>query len=277
MIKHAYFVVKFTFLFSSSAIIALLEHNNQCCDNVTYHYHHHHVPKSVLTTKLFKNSQSFRIFLKIPNIKHPSKFPIFPVEIYRSQNSREFCIPSCDPLITIVSLLMTFVSGEYCPLYRGGGTLNFGLCVMCHQKDLIFFARFHQKTPIFTHFHPMTPIFNKLLVTERPWHIFVTQLETPSFSHLGLIVKQVTIFGKKWIFRTFRQIWRNVEKLFWPFWPWEPLFFDAFHWKKPLFLCALSLKDPLFYAICHRKTPTSEVLVGTRMSLSYVSAPGAYI
>ena len=82
------FVVNFTFLFSSLAIIDLLEHNNQCCDNVTHHYH---LPKSVLTTKLFQNSQSFRIFPKIPNI--PTKFPIFPVEIYCSQNSREFCIP----------------------------------------------------------------------------------------------------------------------------------------------------------------------------------------
>ena len=34
---------------------------------------------------------SFRIFPKIPNI--PTKFPIFLVEIYRSQNSRKFCIP----------------------------------------------------------------------------------------------------------------------------------------------------------------------------------------
>ena len=39
----------------------------------------------------------------------------------------------------------------------------------------------------------MTPILNKLLVTERPWHIFVTQ--RPLISHL--IVKQVTIFGNK--------------------------------------------------------------------------------
>ena len=51
---------------------------------------------------------------------------------------------------------------------------------------------------------------------------------------------------------------------FWPFWPWKSLFFDPFHWK-----------TPFFDAICHRKTPTSEVLGGTRTSLSYVSAlPG---
>ena len=72
-------------------VIALLEHNNRCCENVTHHYH---LPKSVLTTKLFQNSQSFWIFPKIPNI--PTKFPKFPVEIYHSQNSREFCIPTND-------------------------------------------------------------------------------------------------------------------------------------------------------------------------------------
>ena len=83
------FCCYFTFLFSSLAIIALLEDKNQCCDNITHHYH---LPKSVLTTKLCKNSQSFRIFPKIPNT--PTKFPIFPVEIYHSQNSQEFCIPT---------------------------------------------------------------------------------------------------------------------------------------------------------------------------------------
>ena len=44
--------------------------------------------------------------------------------------------------------------------------------------------------------------------------------------------------------------------------------------ERPLFLCALSLKEtPFFDAICHRKTPASEVLGGTRTSPLYVSAP----
>ena len=38
----------------------------------------------------FENFQSFRKFPKIPNIP-----PKFPVEIYRDQNSREFCNPTC--------------------------------------------------------------------------------------------------------------------------------------------------------------------------------------
>ena len=43
--------------------------------------------------------------------------------------------------------------------------------------------------------------------------------------------------------------------------------------ENPLFLYALYWKTPFFDAMCHRKTPTSEVLGGTRTSLSYVSAP----
>ena len=41
-------------------------------------------------------------------------------------------------------------------------------------------------------------------------------------------------------FDIFDEMLRN----FWPFWPWKPLFFDAFLWKTPYF-CAL----------CHWKTP----------------------
>ena len=77
------------------------------------------------------------------------------------------------------------------------------------------------------------PIFNKLLVTERPWHIFVTQ--NPSFAQL--IVKQVTIFDKIRFFKNFDKVDEMVWNS-WPFWPWKPLFFDAFHWKT-LYFCAL--------------------------------------
>ena len=94
-------------------------------------------------------------------------------------------------------------------------------------------------------------------------------LKDPSFLHL--IVKQVTIFGQKFDFsKISTNLTRNVEKFF-IFW--KHLFFDSIHWKTPYFLCALSLKDSFFDAICHRKTPTSEVLGGTCTSLSYVRAP----
>ena len=65
-------------------------------------------------------------------------------------------------------------------------------------------------------------------------------LKDPSFSHL--IVKQVTIFGKK---LDFSQIWWNVEKILAIF-PESPYFWMHFT-ESPLFLCALSLKDPLFW------------------------------
>ena len=44
--------------------------------------------------------------------------------------------------------------------------------------------------------------------------------------------------------------------------------------EKPPYFCALChRKTPFFDTVCHQKTPTSEVLGGTRASLSYVSAP----
>ena len=129
----------------------------------------------------------------------------------------------------------------------GEGALNFGLRAMCHQKDPPFFACFHRKTPIFTNFHPMTPLFNKLLVTERPWHIFVTQRPL-------IFAFIMTSLMKRW------KLW-------------------CISLKGPLFcaLCHSDWKTPFFDTICHRKTPTSEVLGGTRTSLSYVSAPGGFV
>ena len=73
---------------------------------------------------------------------------------------------------------------------------------------------------------------------------------------LHLIVKQVTIFGKK---LDFSKISTNLTKcweIFGHCGPVSPYFFDAFHWK-----------TPFFDAICHRKIPTCEVLGGTRTSL----------
>ena len=47
-------------------------------------------------------------------------------------------------------------------VHSPGGKLNFGLRVMCHQKDPTFFPRFYRKTPIVTNFHSMTPYFSKI-------------------------------------------------------------------------------------------------------------------
>ena len=76
--------------------------------------------------------------------------------------------------------------------------------------------------------------------------------------------------GEKWNFRKFRQIWRNVEK-FLAILALKAPISDAFHWNTPIFVRFVTERPP-FDAICHRKTPTSEVLGGTRTSPSYVSA-----
>ena len=70
-------------------------------------------------------------------------------------------------------------------------------------------------------------------------------------------------------FNIFDEMLRN----FWPFWPRKPLFSMHFTERPPIFVRFVTQRPPFFDAICHRKTPTSEVLGGTRTSLSYVSAP----
>ena len=105
------------------------------------------------------------------------------------------------------------------------------------------------------HVPPKRPYFFSLAFTERPpfsptftqWPLFLTNslslkdpdtslsLKDPSFSHL--IVKQVTIFGKKKIgifenFDKFDEMLRN----FWPFWPWKPLFWMHFTERPPIFV-----------------------------------------
>ena len=126
---------------------------------------------------------------------------------------------------------------------------------------------FTERPPFLPTVTQWPPIFDKLLVTERPWHvIFVTQ--RPSFSHQ--IVKQMTIFCKKFGFLENFDKFDQMLRKFWPFWPWKSLSFNAFHWKTPYFGALCHWKTPFFDAICHRKTPTSEVLGGT--SLSYVSS-----
>ena len=106
------------------------------------------------------------------------------------------------------------------------------------------------------HVPPKRRCFFSLALTERPPFL-------PTFT--------------QWppIFRKFRHFWRNVEKFLAILTLKAPIFW-CISLKDPLFLWALSLKDgrvPFFDIICHRKTPTSEVLGGTRTSLSYVSAP----
>ena len=121
------------------------------------------------------------------------------------------------------------------------GALNFGLSTMCHQKRPYFFRLLSPKDPPFLPtFTQWPPIFNKLLVTERHWHILVTQ--RPLI--FAFNSKTSDNFPQKnWFFENFDKF-DEMLRNFWPFWPWKPLLFDAFHWKTPDF-CAL----------CYWKTP----------------------
>ena len=142
----------------------------------------------------------------------------------------------------------TLGGSNNCKRSPGGGHSTLGYAPCATKKTLLFFARSHRKTPIFTNFHPMTPIFNKLLVTEIPWHIFVTQrpLIFAFSSQTSDNFRQ-----KIWIFRKFR---RNVEK-FLAILALKAAIFWCFSLIDPLFWCALSLKDPLFWRYLSPKDP----------------------
>ena len=111
----------------------------------------------------------------------------------------------------------------------GGGNppraINFGLRIMCHQKDPTFFRSLSPKDPHFYQLSPKDPLFltNSLSPKDSDTSL---SLKDPSFSYL--IVKLLRIFGKKIGF--FENLTKFDEMLrnFWPFWPKKPLFFDAF-------------------------------------------------
>ena len=153
-----------------------------------------------------------------------------------------------------------------------GGHSTLGYVPFATKKTLLFSLTFAERPPFLPTFTQWPPIFNKLLVTERPWHIFVTQrpLIFAFNSQTSDNFRQEIGFFEN--FNKFDKMLIN----FWPFWPWKPVFFWCISLKDHLFLCALSLKDPLFDAVCHPKTPTSKVLGGIHTSLSYVSAPGPH-
>ena len=145
------------------------------------------------------------------------------------------------------------------------GGLNFGLRAMCHQFPTFLLA-FTERPPFLPTFTKWPHIFNKLLVTERPWHTFVTK--RPLI--FAFNVKQVTIFGKK---MDFLKISTNLTKcweIFDHFGPESPYFLMHFTERPHIFVWC-HWKTPFFDTICHRKTPTSEVLGS--LVLSYVSAP----
>ena len=138
------------------------------------------------------------------------------------------------------------------PLVRKASAVPGGiqLWVTCHvpPKRPYFFS-------LRTTFTQWSPIFIKLLVTERPWHIFVPQRPL-----IFAFMCQTSDNFRQNIgfFDKFDEMLRNFGN----FGPESP-FFWCISLKDPLFLCALSLKDPLFWRNLSPKTPTSEVLGGT--------------
>ena len=140
------------------------------------------------------------------------------------------------------------------------GALNFGLHAMCNQKDSTFYRSLSPRDHHFYQLSPNDPLFltNSLspkdldtsLVTQRPL-IFSFNSQTSD-----------NFWQKIWFFEHFNkfdEMLRNFWPIFWCISLKDPLFCALYHWK-----------TPFLDTICHRKTPSSEVLGGTCMSLSYV-------
>ena len=143
--------------------------------------------------------------------------------------------------------------------------LNFGLGACATKKILLFSLTFTERPPFLPTFTQWPPIFNKLLVTERPWYIFVTQRPL-----IFTFNSQTSDNFRQKIGFLLQKFW----EIFGHFGPKVPIFFFfCISLKDPLFCVFCHSKVPFFDAICHRKTPTSEVLGGTCTPLSYVSAP----
>ena len=93
----------------------------------------------------------------------------------------------------------TLKKNNLCSPNPGGGALNFGLHVMCHQKDPTFFAHFHQLSP-------NDPLFliNSLSPKEP-----VTSLSLRPFIFAFNNQNKWQFLAKNLIFRKFDEMLRN--------------------------------------------------------------------
>ena len=108
---------------------------------------------------------------------------------------------------------------EYTP--GGHSTLGYAPCAtMPPKRSYFFMLAFTERPPFLPTFTQWPPIFNTFLVTERPWHIFVTQRP--------LIFASDNFWQKIGFFKNFDKFDKMLRNCC-PFWPWKHLFFNAFH------------------------------------------------
>ena len=101
-------------------------------------------------------------------------------------------------------------------MWPPGGHSTWGYAPCATKKTLLFCARFHRKTPIFTNFHQMTPYFSKISTfLTKCWKIF---------GHFG-----------------------PESPYFWCISLKDPIFLCALSLKDPLFWRNLSPKDPYIW------------------------------
>ena len=101
------------------------------------------------------------------------------------------------------------------------------------KRPYFFLLAFTERPPFLPTFTQCPPVFNKLFVTERPWHIFVTQRPL-------IFAFNSQTSDNFWLKIGFLEKFDEFEEMLRNYWP--------------IFL-RISLKDPLFCALCHWKTP----------------------
>ena len=124
---------------------------------------------------------------------------------------------------------------------RGGGIQLWVACHVPPKKTLLFRTHFHRKIPTFTNCHPLNDplFFDKLTVTERPRHTFVTQralifsFVSQKSDKLGWGHEFANLLSN---FAKFLAIFGQEDYNFW--------LISALSLKDHLFPYKLSLKDP---------------------------------
>ena len=132
----------------------------------------------------------------------------------------------------------------------GHSTLSYVPCAT--KKTLLFSLVFTERPPFLPTFTQWPPIFNKLklLATERPWHIFVTQRPLIFAFNSQTSDNFLPKIGFFENFCKFDEMLRNFWPIFWYISLKDPLFLCTSllcHWKTPIFWHNLSLKDPYIW------------------------------
>ena len=130
-----------------------------------------------------------------------------------------------------------------------------------------------ERPPFLPTFTQWPPIFNKLLVTERHWHIFVTQRPL-----IFTFNRQTSDnFGKKLGFFENFDKFDEMLRNFWPFWPWKPLVLMHFIERLPIFVRFVTERPPFLMHFVTKRPLHLRCLVALVRHFHMWVPPGLFI